>query len=335
MISQKRSDQFGAGLVSPLSDGPKVSSGSSRQNGVRGGGPGTAKPTRLVAADHGNSSPPCEGADSGGWSGTASHEVSTMVSPQLGAGLPTPLGAGLLTPPSARPQVSPTPLAAGLLTPPSARLQVSPRTPLGAGLLTPPSVRPQVSPTPLGAGLLTPPSVRPQVSPRSSTRQTVAGLPRRRRGPKPRSNRGGFTLIELLVVILIILLVSAVTLPVVIPAMSHRQVSEAARILRRPWPAPATRPLRTGAPSGIRLLPDPAFPLAYINTAGPTFGTIDPTQPLAANRIIPIEAAPEYSEGAVNISPAAGATFNIAYPPINGGGNYPVFNNSTAPPTSS
>jgi prepilin-type N-terminal cleavage/methylation domain-containing protein len=44
--------------------------------------------------------------------------------------------------------------------------------------------------------------------------------------------RRGFTLIELLVVILIILLVSAVTLPTVIPAITHRQVSEAARIFQ-------------------------------------------------------------------------------------------------------
>ena len=50
--------------------------------------------------------------------------------------------------------------------------------------------------------------------------------------------------------------------------------------------------LHNGTPSGIRLLPDPAFPLIYLAN-----GQIDPTQPLAANRIIPIEAAPEYSEG--------------------------------------
>jgi prepilin-type N-terminal cleavage/methylation domain-containing protein len=46
------------------------------------------------------------------------------------------------------------------------------------------------------------------------------------------AGRRGFTLIELLVVILIILLVSAVVLPTVIPAINHRQVSEAARILQ-------------------------------------------------------------------------------------------------------
>jgi prepilin-type N-terminal cleavage/methylation domain-containing protein len=156
-----------------------------------------------------------------------------------------------------------------------------------------------------------------------STRQKTAGF------PQPR--RAGFTLIELLVVILIILLVSAVTLPVVIPAMSHRQVSEGARILQAALAGARDSALRTGAPSGIRLLPDPAFPLVYLNNpANPTLvGTIDPTQPLAANRIIPIEAAPEYSEGAVNLA-GGGVTLNIPYPAINGGGLYPVLNNSTA-----
>src|SRR5271157_4124000 len=48
----------------------------------------------------------------------------------------------------------------------------------------------------------------------------------------PKARGDGFTLIELLVVMLIILLVSAVVLRTVIPAISHRQVSEAARILQ-------------------------------------------------------------------------------------------------------
>ncbi len=104
---------------------------------------------------------------------------------------------------------------------------------------------------------------------------------------------GGFTLIELLVVILIILLVSAVALPVVLPALAHRQVSEAARMLQGALAGARDSALHgRHAPSGIRLLPDPAFPLVYMAN-----GQIDPTQPLAANRIIPIEAAPEYTEG--------------------------------------
>ena len=76
--------------------------------------------------------------------------------------------------------------------------------------------------------------------------------------------------------------------------------------------------MHSGTPSGIRLLPDPAFPLVY--TAN---GQIDPTQPFAANRIIPIESAPEYTEGMLSVvNPTS--TFNIPYPLINGGGNYPI-----------
>ena len=42
----------------------------------------------------------------------------------------------------------------------------------------------------------------------------------------------GFTLIELLVVIVIIVAISAAALPTVLPALAHRQVSEAARTLQ-------------------------------------------------------------------------------------------------------
>ena len=92
-----------------------------------------------------------------------------------------------------------------------------------------------------------------------------------RQKPRP---RGGFTLIELLVVILIIAVVSAVALPVVLPALSHRQVSESARLLQRALAGARDAALHDGTPSGIRLLPDPAFPLIYLAN-----GQIDPTQP--------------------------------------------------------
>jgi prepilin-type N-terminal cleavage/methylation domain-containing protein len=146
---------------------------------------------------------------------------------------------------------------------------------------------------------------------------------------RKRADRSGFTLVELLVVILIILLVSAITLPVVIPALAHREVSEAARILQAALAGARDAAMRSGAPSGIRLLPDPAFPLAYINTPGPNFGMIDSTKPLAVSRIIPIEAAPDYSEGALNASGGV-QILNMPYPLINGGGYYPVLNHSTA-----
>jgi prepilin-type N-terminal cleavage/methylation domain-containing protein len=135
-------------------------------------------------------------------------------------------------------------------------------------------------------------------------------------------SRGGFTLVEVLVVILIILLVSAVALPTVLPALQHRQMSEAARILQGALNGMRDSALHDGNPSGMRLLPDPAFPLVYLAN-----GQIDPTQPLAANRIIPIEAAPEYTEGVLGIAFPL-APFNIPYPLINGGGNYPISNNS-------
>jgi prepilin-type N-terminal cleavage/methylation domain-containing protein len=140
-----------------------------------------------------------------------------------------------------------------------------------------------------------------------------------------RARPTGFTLVELLVVIVIIGLVSAVALPVVLPAFAHRQVSEAARIVQGVLSGARDSALHSGAPSGIRLLPDPAFPLVYLPN-----GQLDPTGPLAANRIIPIEAAPEYTEGQVSIVvPNANDTttnaysLSIPYPPLNGGGYYP------------
>jgi prepilin-type N-terminal cleavage/methylation domain-containing protein len=120
-----------------------------------------------------------------------------------------------------------------------------------------------------------------------------------------REFRRGFTLVELLVVVLIVVLVSAATLPVVIPAITHRQVSEAARILQASIAGARDAAIRTNAPRGIRLLPDPAFP-------GPS--------PLAANRMISIEAAPDYTSGMVTINPPATPTL---VDPISGN-SFPV-----------
>ena len=101
----------------------------------------------------------------------------------------------------------------------------------------------------------------------------------------------GFTLIELLVVIFIILLISVVALPTVLPALNHRQVSEAARILQGALVGARDKAIHDNQPCGIRLMPDPAFPLQWVN------GQVNPYSILAYNRAIPLESAPEYSEG--------------------------------------
>ncbi len=150
---------------------------------------------------------------------------------------------------------------------------------------------------------------------------------------------GGFTLIELLVVITIILLVSAVALPMVIPAVTHRQVSEAARILQAAIAGAHDVAIHTGSPSGIRLLPDPTF--LSISPGPPQqpnvlAGQLDPSQPLAANRILTLQPAPDYTSGMVSIikdlvtpMPLAniqfpimgnGATYYYPYPSSTGAG---------------
>ena len=136
---------------------------------------------------------------------------------------------------------------------------------------------------------------------------------RRRR----QAGRRGFTLIELLVVMLIILLVSAVVLPTVLPAISHRQVSEAARILQGALAGARDTAINNNAPAGIRLLPDPVLNGQSLNAPGGTAGvsTLDPTRILASNRYIPIQLAPDYSEGLVNVDTSLAylvAAFNAA-----------------------
>ncbi|MDR3632632.1 MAG: hypothetical protein P4L84_02280 [Isosphaeraceae bacterium] len=132
--------------------------------------------------------------------------------------------------------------------------------------------------------------------------------------------------------IVIVLLVSAVTLPAVLPALSHRQVSEAARILQASLVQARDTAIRFNAPRGVRFLPDPTY------ASTPSI--------FAYNRMVPLEPGPEYSNGLVTIWPAmfasdgtaqlwsyASATFPPAYPAgtvfgatIGGGGNglYPL-----------
>lgn len=113
-----------------------------------------------------------------------------------------------------------------------------------------------------------------------------------RRPSAPRA----FTLVELLIVTLIIVLLSAATIPVIIPAVNQRRVSEAANLVHSELSRARDDAVRSNAPRGIRLMPD-AF---------------DPTRPLVltASRMIAIKPGPTYAEGLVtNV-----ATIDPLYP---------------------
>jgi len=66
-----------------------------------------------------------------------------------------------------------------------------------------------------------------------------------------RRARGGFSLLELMVVVFILLTVTAISLPLVVPAMSGRQVREGARMLNTFINAARSRAIETGRPAGI------------------------------------------------------------------------------------
>ncbi len=104
-----------------------------------------------------------------------------------------------------------------------------------------------------------------------------------------RTARGGFTLVELLVVIAIIALISAAALPTILTGLNERRVSEAARLLQAVLSGTRDAAIRANAPRGIRLLADPTL-------SGGSSGV------LAMNRMIPIEPAPDYTEGLVTLS---------------------------------
>lgn len=120
-----------------------------------------------------------------------------------------------------------------------------------------------------------------------SARAALAGDPRVARG---------FTLVELLVVLVIVGLVSVLAIAVVLPAYSHREVSAAGRTLQGAIVGARSEASRTGRPAGIRLIPDPAFPLRRRPD-----GTIDPGAILAYDRIIPLAEAPAYREGRIRV----------------------------------
>ncbi len=89
-------------------------------------------------------------------------------------------------------------------------------------------------------------------------------------------------------VIFIILLVSAVALPAVLPALNHRQVSEAGRILQGALVGARDQAIHDGQPCGIRLLPDPTFRRSRQRQRPRS----TPITILAYNRIVPIDSGP-------------------------------------------
>jgi prepilin-type N-terminal cleavage/methylation domain-containing protein len=72
-----------------------------------------------------------------------------------------------------------------------------------------------------------------------------------RRTDRSAGRRRAFSLIELMVVILILLSVTAISIPLVAPAMSGRQVREAARMVSTFINAARNRAIETGRPAGI------------------------------------------------------------------------------------
>jgi hypothetical protein len=88
------------------------------------------------------------------------------------------------------------------------------------------------------------------------------------------------------VVLAIILLISIVALPTILPAVSHRQVSEGARLLQAQLAGARDAAIRDNATCGIRLL-------------------ADPTTPNACNGFVPLVQPPNYSTGLVSVFPAA------------------------------
>ena len=83
-------------------------------------------------------------------------------------------------------------------------------------------------------------------------------------GPRATDHRprGGVTLVELLVVIFIMLLITAITIPVIAPAMANRHVREAARMVDSYINGARTRALLAGHPVGVMLERQPNNPSA-------------------------------------------------------------------------
>lgn len=103
-------------------------------------------------------------------------------------------------------------------------------------------------------------------------------------------------------VLFIVGLLSAATLPLVISSLNQRQVQEGSRILQQALINARFAAMSTGKPAGVRLLPDPIM-------KGPDAS--DLFRPLAYNRMLQLEPAPDYSDGLLRVHSGGASAFEI------------------------
>src|SRR5262245_58166700 len=110
-----------------------------------------------------------------------------------------------------------------------------------------------------------------------------SGLWRRRRG------RRGFTLIELLAVMAIILITAVLVGPLL--SRNSLAMSEAARLVQGGLVGARDEAVHRNVLYGVRLVRNSSAPVRRLAN-----GQIDPASLLYADRLVPLEPAPSYSE---------------------------------------